>query len=221
MVLTENIVWSRILEVANLGVAAMGIEGYEVAQHSQASNVSSNRCLLVAKVGGHRLGWVSEHYVKEHPNKDMVNEFVEWTDEITFQFSAFADRTLADDKETISPFDVVDLLSVWLNSSRGVEECRSRGLQPLRVTELRRPPVQSDSTQYDFNPNFDCSFAIPQSVWFDVPTLKVVKLRHTDECGAFDVVDAQFYDAEGRKKRDLTPEELNELKGLVKDGDTD
>ena len=218
MVLTENMVWKRITELAELGVAAMGIEGYEVAQHSQVSNVSSNRCLLISKVGGRRIGWVSEHYTKEHRDKELMNQFIEWTDEITFQFSAFADRTLEDGEETIASFDVVDLLSVWFNSSRGVEECRKRGLQPLRVSDIRRPPTQSDSTQYDFNPNFDIAFAIPQSVRYDIPTLKIVKLHHHDESGQINVVDAQFYDADGKRKIDLNPEEV---KGLVQDGDTD
>lgn len=218
MVLTENMVWKRVIDVANIGLSVMGIPSYHAIQHSQPINVSDRKCVLVSRVDSSRIGWVAEHFDKSHPDKDLMNHFVEWIDKVGFQFSTFADRTLADSEDTVSSFDVVNLLATFFNMGAGVDECRKRGIQPLRISDVRRPNTTSDSTQYEFNPNFDVQFAVPQSVRFDIPTFKIVKLHHHDEDGQINVVDAQFYDAEKQLKIDLNPEEV---KGLVQDGDSD
>lgn len=203
---TENKLWEDVVAAVNQGLKRMGVPLYTAYQRGQPSNVSNHCCILIDKLRSKRYGRQEFAFGAEHPNAHMMNEYVRWIDEITYQISAYRPRNMEDDKDTITAFDAVAMLATYFNSSTGVLECRERGLEPLRVTEIRSQPVVSDSTQYEFNPSFDLTlFAVGadgngQSVRFDLATLELVKMRHQDEMGKIDVVDAHSFSREGVKE---------------------
>lgn len=203
---TENKLWEDVVAAVNQGLKRMGVPLYTAYQHGQPSNVANRCCILIDKLRTKRYGSQEFTFSADHPNANLMNEYVKWIDEITYQVSAYRPRDLEDDKDTITAFDAVAMLATYFNSHTGALECASRGLQPLRVTEIRSQPVVSDSTQYEFNPNFDLTlFAVGydgngQGVRFDLPKLEIVKMRHYDETGKIDVIDAHSFSKEGVKE---------------------
>jgi len=176
MVMRENQMYVKLKAFIEKALEQFAITDCTVMQHAQPLLTSDHAAVIISKISIHRYGWQGSTYEKDNGKSLIIDEVMDYMDECTFQISAFVPRTAEDDEETLTSYDILSALTTYFNSYGGICDLKKEGLQPLRVTDIRTPVQQDDSSSPQYNPNFDLKFLVHQTPKADVPCIGVIEL---------------------------------------------
>lgn len=173
MVLRENQIAERLVYIVTDGLAVMGLSGVSVLSgHQPTPKGDRDPYILVTRVGSNRKGWQGTHLSPSSrtPGDMAVKEEWSYIEDVTYQISGVKRRNVIDDGSPTAA-DIVGAVLTYLMSDTGIAACIRRGLHQYRVGELRLPVSPDESEIPQFNPNFDITFCVHQTVDLAVPSM--------------------------------------------------
>lgn len=176
MVMRENKMYETLRGLIKKGLEQFAIRDCGVIQHAQPILTSDHATVIISKISIHRYGWQGSSYEKDNGKSLVIDEVMNYIDECVFQISAFVPRNATDDSETLTSYDILSALATYFNSYGGIKDMKEAGLQTLRVTDIRTPVQQDDSSSPQYNPNFDLKFLVHQTPTVEVPCIGVVEI---------------------------------------------
>ena len=166
MVLRENQLSERLIYVVTEGLSIMGLPDISVLSGHQPSPKGTREpYVLITRVGSNRKGWQGTHLSPSHrtPDDRMVKEEWSYIEDVTYQISGVKRRNVIDDG-TPTAADIVGAVLTYLQSDTGISACIKRGMHQYRISELRLPVSADESEIPQYNPNFDVTFCVHQTV---------------------------------------------------------
>lgn len=211
----ENQMYVKIKALVEKALSQFAITDCEVMQHAQPLLTSDHAAVIISKIMIHRYGWQGSSYEKDNGKSLIIDEIMDYMDECTFQISAFVPRNATDTQETLTSYDILSALTTYFNSYGGIMDMKKEGLQPLRVTDIRTPVQQDDSSSPQYNPNFDLKFMVHQTPTAEVPCIGVVSIGGgpiEDEGSASDAMKKaqEIAEEEERRKREAASDVIIE-----------
>ena len=209
MVMRENQMYAKIKTLAEKALSQFAITDCTVMQHAQPLPTSDHAAVIISKIQIHRYGWQGSTYEKDNGKSLIIDEIMDYIDECTFQLSAFVPRNATDTQETLTSYDILSALTTYFNSYGGICDMKKEGLQPLRVTDIRTPVQQDDSSSPQYNPNFDLKFMVHQTPTADVPCIGVFSI------GGGPLEDEDGTSAAMKRAREIAEEEEKRKKAAA------
>lgn len=166
---TERNIWTDIISFIK---ATPGIDGYEVLQAAQAQLIKPNqKVLILDMIGVPNLSWQG--------NKDISigSDYMEHQEifyqEYNFQLSCFRKKSVND--RDFSAFDILLLVTVFLQSEVGVDMITKAGYGIERIRDIRNNYFLNENDVYERLPSFDFSLIRKQTIRSEIPSLKGFK----------------------------------------------
>lgn len=159
---TENKIWTDIIAVLSVFMAAEGLTGWNIRQNEQPTMQGfKNNSVYLSRVASRRHGWQGKRDDWDAENAVMIHTET-YMQEIMFQATAFHKRSQTDATE-LTGGDVLNKIITFLMSTDGLLKMRAKNLTLLRISELREPAIVSDSAIFEKLPSFDFTVIIEQT----------------------------------------------------------
>lgn len=166
----ENEIWQDVFSLLNGVLTEKGYKtlGWSIKQGNQPTILGlKDNSIWITRIASKRYGWQGHKNTWHEETQKMIHSEIFYQD-ILFQISAFHKRSKTDLTE-ITAGDVLNDFITYLQSIKGTDELRDKGFCTPRISELREPPIISDSEIYEKLPSFDFSFTIKQNEESEIP----------------------------------------------------
>ena len=177
---TENQIWALLDEEFNLWEASYSEtvairRGFQPTQQSTPAGYFAYLFQIMNKKYGWQAGidtWNSGTSTMDHVERYIINKTIQVsTQDITDPSSIGA-----------TSGDVAESIAAWLNSFPVINRLKSRGVEILRITDVRHPHFVNDFNNYDGNPNFDFIISYTQEVQSEGVAVDNVRGNLYNEC---------------------------------------
>lgn len=151
-------VQGAVVQTVKKALADMGIEGFTVIPRNQPTMTAGgspgfnlDRSNILVDILSHRRnGWQSHRYITEERGDGTVVRVKreEWLDTWTIQLSGVTQRNIDDTGNTVTAYDALSMVQIWLNSSEGAKYMRNREKVPFApywIFDVRRHAYRDDS----------------------------------------------------------------------------
>lgn len=149
---------AALIQTLNKALKDMDVPGFTVIPRnmptmttggSNGFNLDRSN-ILIDPIHHQREGWQSHRYLKIPLEDGTVKQIKreEWLETWTWQLSATKRREIDEPGTTITAYDALSRIEVWLNSSVGGEYMRHRKTVPFApfwVFHVKRRPYKDDS----------------------------------------------------------------------------
>lgn len=149
---TEAMQWRDILNILNLALSEMNVQGVSVFRSYQPSKGHFPRPhLLVHRLFTKSIAYVGEKTVIEEGKPKKILKEIQ---EIHYQIDAIK-KAEPGNTEALTAFEIARLVKLWLNSPGGGAYIRRLGYGNLRAGDIRQPDFINETDVWETNPNFD------------------------------------------------------------------
>lgn len=149
---TEAMQWRDILNILNLALSEMNVQGVSVVRNFQPSKGHFPRPhLLVHRLFTKSIAYVGEKTLIENGAPVKILKEIQ---EIHYQIDAIK-KAEPGNTEALTAFEIARLVKLWLNSTGGGAYIRSLGYGNLRAGDIRQPDFINENDVWETNPNFD------------------------------------------------------------------
>ena len=151
-------VQGAVVQTVKKALADMGIEGFTVIPRNQPTMTAGDspgfnldRSNILVDILSHRRnGWQSHRYITEEREDGTVIRIKreEWLDTWTIQLSGVTQRNIDDTGNTVTAYDALSMVQIWMNSSEGAKYMRNREkvpFAPFWIFDVRRHAYKDDS----------------------------------------------------------------------------
>ena len=155
---TDYHVQGAVVQTVKQALKDMGVEGFVVIPRNMptmttggSNGFNLDRDNILVDILSHRRnGWQSHRYINEVQEDGSVLRVKreEWIETWTIQLSGVRRREITDSGDSVTGYDALSKVQVWLNSSVGGEYMRHREkvpFAPFWIFDVRRHAYKDDS----------------------------------------------------------------------------
>lgn len=159
---TENMQWQDIIALIKNILQTKGFADWNIRRSNQPTMVGLiDKTIYITRVSSRRYGWQAHRDKWSEALGKMIHK-EEYIEEVMYQISAFHKRDIININD-ITSSDVLNRLITYLQGLEGIKALRYNNYEIYRITDLREPPFNDDSDNYEKMPSFDITLILRQT----------------------------------------------------------
>lgn len=171
----DNELIKELIAVLKTGLTANGLGNVSVKQSSQPTNqgADSGPTIYLEKIGDKRYGFLrrSDRWVFD-ADPPYFEHKEEQTYETSFQISALSIQDPQNVTQKTAS-DIVNIAAAVLQSDTARDTLQSKGIQMLRVQDVRNPYFVDDKGRFEAVPSFDFTLIHEQVIISTTPAVVI------------------------------------------------
>lgn len=170
---TKNQIFNDFIGLVKTAFDNFSISGWEIRQLKQIYKVNQLKpTVFISVINGNQNG---RQYYKKEKTDGIINRQASSKQEVKIRFAATRRELNNDNLDTYNGSDVLKVIRAYMQSPEGIQYLAGLGYAQYRAENINEMDFVNDSDNFQFLPQFDCTFLYTDKWNTTIPEITIVK----------------------------------------------